>query len=449
MPTPQDRPPNFLFLFPDQWRWDWLNCAGYGVPVKTPNLDALAARGMLFTQCRTNSPLCAPARAALATAMRYHKCGVPSNGMNLDTTRDTYLKHLRNAGYRVAASGKTDLQKHGKWKGLDGWTTAMGQLGFTETVNQAGKHDAVNTGTEKPQDPYMAFLHERNLPHVHAEDYRRRSHIAQQNRQGADIKIDPTPSPFTSDHHTDDFCGRAAQNFLRQWAVGEPWYLWVNFPGPHEPYDPTVAQLAVYDGVTFPMPIEPGPVENDHQAIRRAYAAMITGIDEWVGKLLAEVERRGELDNTYIIFSADHGEMLGDHGRWNKSVAYEPSVHVPLVIAGPGVQTGRCDALVELIDLAATFIDLAGLPIPENWDARSLRTQLLDDPKAPHRDVQVSQLKDWAMLYDGRYKLVRTDERPDQLFDLAEDEMECNNLAEKMPELCAKLKSRLASELAM
>ena len=134
--------PNFLFLFPDQWRWDWLACAGYDIPVKTPNIDKLAARGMRFTQCRTNSPVCAPARAALATGMRYQNCGVPGNGFNLDTTRDTFFKHLRNSGYRVAASGKTDLQKHGKWKGLDGWTTAMGQLGFTQAVNQAGKHDS-------------------------------------------------------------------------------------------------------------------------------------------------------------------------------------------------------------------------------------------------------------------------------------------------------------------
>lgn len=448
MANPQ-RQPNFLFLFPDQWRWDWLGCAGYGIPVQTPNIDALAALGMRFTQCRTNSPVCAPARAALATAMRYHKCGVPGNGFNLDTTSDTYFKHLRDAGYRVAATGKTDLQKHGKWKGLDGWTTAMGQLGFTQTVNQAGKHDAINAGTDKPQDPYMAFLHRHNLQHVHADDYQRRGQVAHQNRNGHDMRIDPTPSPLTSEHHTDDFCGRAAQNYLQQWAVGEPWYLWVNFPGPHEPYDPTVAQLARYESVTFANPVEPGPVDNDHQAIRRAYAAMITGIDDWVGRLVAEIERRGELDNTYIIFASDHGEMLGDHGRWNKGVAYEPSVHVPLVIAGPGIETGCSDALVELIDLAATITDLAGLAIPQTWDARSLRCLLLDNPSSAHRDVQVSQLKDWAMLFDGRYKLVRTDQMPDELFDLANDENECCNLAGKMPEICDKLKARLAMELAV
>jgi arylsulfatase A-like enzyme len=444
------RQPNFLFLFPDQWRWDWLGCSGYGIPVQTPNIDKLAARGMRFTQCRTNSPVCAPARAALATGMRYHRCGVPNNGHNLDTTRDTYFKHLRNSGYRVAASGKTDLQKHGKWKGLDGWTTAMGQLGFTQAVNQAGKHDAINSGSEKPQDPYMAHLHQHDKVQAHIDDYKRRGEILQKGKQGLDLKIDPSPSPFTSEHHTDDFCGTAAENFLKQWAIGEPWHLWVNFPGPHEPYDPTVAQLAQYDGTNFPMPIEQGPVDNDHQAIRRAYAAMITGIDDWVGKLVAEVQRRGEMDNTYIIFASDHGEMLGDHGRWNKAIAYEPSVHVPLVVAGPGIQPGSCsDALVELIDIAATITELAGCEVPLTWDARSIRHLLMDDPQAPHRDVQVSQLMAWAMLFDGRYKVVRTDEKPDELYDLFEDENECCNLAGKMPEKVTQLKARLQQELSV
>lgn len=440
--------PNFLFLFPDQWRWDWLGCSGYDIPVKTPNLDKLACNGMRFTQCRTNSPICAPARAALVTAMRYHKCGVPNNGHNLDTSRDTYFKHLRDAGYRVAASGKTDLQKHGNWKGLDGWTTAMGQLGFTQSVNQAGKHDAVNAGTQSPQDPYMAFLHKHQLAQVHADDYKRRGKILSEDRQGTDMKIDPTPSPFTSDHHTDDFCGKAAMDFLKQWAVNEPWHLWVNFPGPHEPYDPTIAQMAAYDGVTFPNPIEPGSVDNDHQAIRRAYGAMITGIDDWVGRLVAEVQRRGEMDNTYIIFASDHGELLGDHGRWNKAVAYEPSVHVPMIVQGPGIKPGmQCDALVELIDIAATITELAGLPIPKTWDARSLSHLLLEDATAVHRDVQISQLMDWAMLFDGQYKLVRTENQPDALYDLIEDENECINLANQYPDVIQRLGDRLAREL--
>jgi choline-sulfatase len=221
----------------------------------------------------------------------------------------------------------------------------------------------------------------------------------------------------------------------------------VNFPGPHEPYDPTVAQLAKYEGVNFPLPVEPGPVDNDHLAIRRAYAAMITGIDDWVGKLIAEIQRRGEMDNTYIIFTSDHGEMLGDHGRWNKAIAYEPSVHVPLVVAGPGIGAGQtCNSLVELIDLAATITELADLEVPQTWDARSITRQLLEDPKAAHRDIQISALKDWKLIFDGQYKLVVTENKPDALYDLKQDENECTNLADQLPDVVKQLKARLEKE---
>src|SRR5690554_2983485 len=101
MTPPATRQPNILFLFPDQWRWDWLGCEGR-VPVRTPNLDALAARGTRFTQCRTNSPLCAPARACLATGRRYEHTGVPDNKYDTRPEMGTIFQLLRNAGYRVA-----------------------------------------------------------------------------------------------------------------------------------------------------------------------------------------------------------------------------------------------------------------------------------------------------------------------------------------------------------
>ncbi len=439
--------PNFLFIFPDQWRWDWLGCERYGIPVRTPHLDALAARGVRFTQCRTNAPLSAPARASLVTGLRPGRCGVIDNGQDLDPSSLTYLQLLRNTGYRVAACGKTDLQKHGRWKGLDGWTRAMGQLGFTEAVNQAGKHDAVNSGTTRASDPYMAFLHRSGKAAVHADDYRRRKALRGQYPQHRpDEWVDPSPSPLTSDYHTDDFCGRAALSFLERWEIGEPWHLWVNFPGPHEPFDPTTEQLAAYDGVQFPSPIQPGPVPNDHQAIRRAYAAMITGIDTWVGRLIAQVTRRGELDNTWIIFSSDHGEMLGDHGRWHKGVAYEPSVHVPLIMAGPQAPPGRiCPALIELMDLAPTLTELARLKSPAAWQARSFLAQLRGEVDRPHRAFQIAELHDWRMICDGRYKLISTREKPDQLFDLQADPCELTNIAAAHPQIVAGLTQQFAN----
>ncbi len=444
--SPSDPPqaPNFLFLFPDQWRWDWLGCVDspFGkVPVHTPNLDALAARGTLFSQCRTNSPVCAPARACLATGLRYDRTGVLANGTDLRLDSDTYFQRLRAAGYRVAATGKTDLQKHGLWKGLDGWTSAMGRLGFSECINQAGKWDAAVGGIPEPKDPYMAHLHRAGLAMVHRQDYDGRKHDRRAGR------MDHAPSPLPREHYTDDFAGRMAEQYLDLWALDptgrSPWHLWVNFPGPHEPFDPPAELLARYRDTIFPPNVGGKFDDSDHQAVRRSYAAMITGLDECVGRLIDKVRARGELERTLIVFCSDHGEMLGDHGRWFKHTPHEGSIHVPLIIAGPGVKAGKIsDAPTELTDLAATLLDYAGLPVPADWDGRSLRP-VLTGQQPRHRDCSHSALDNWQVTTDGRWKLILTAGQPDQLFDLHADPQELINLTAREPGHVNRLRQAL------
>lgn len=442
--------PNILFIFPDQWRWDWLGCEAspWGkVPVRTPNIDALAARGVRFTQCRTNSPVCAPARACLAQGVRYERCGVPGNGVNTPTDSDTVFRRLRDAGYRTACTGKTDLQKHGLHKGLDGWTPAIGQLGFVESANQCGKWDAVNCGAKQPADLYMAALHATGCVGAHVQDYQRR----QADRKAGTLATYPTPLPRRL--YTDDVTGQQALNMLARWPTdptGEhpaPWMLWVNFPGPHEPFDPPAELQQRYDGVAFPGPVavpDDAPPQ-DHQQLRRNYAAMCEGIDQWVGRLIDAVEARGELDETLIVFASDHGEMLGDHGRWYKSVWQEGSVHVPLIVAGPGVRQGAVsDASVELIDIAATLMTAAGLDVPEAWDARSLAPILAGAGRdAEHRDVQVMALGTWRAACDGRFKRVREEGAADRLFDLDTDPAEASDVISQHPEAADRLTAAL------
>lgn len=442
--------PNFLFLFPDQHRWDWLGLLGR-VPVRTPNLDRLAQRGMRFNQCRTNSPLCAPARAALASGLRPSRNGVTNNGMSLPPGQPTFFRDLRDAGYRVLASGKTDLSKHGGTKTLDGRTPEVLALGFTDIINQCGKWDAVNTGWPTPSDPYMAYLHEQTLAETHVLDYQRRNKM----RRDADHPVlDTAASPLPREACTDDFTGRQALRLLDEAPADEPWLLWVNFPGPHEPFDPPAELRERYDGVDFPPPIdgERGQAQ-DHPQLRRNYAAMIEGIDEWCGRLIAAVEARGELENTIIIYSSDHGEMLGDHGQWYKSVPYEASVHVPLIVAGPGVRQGETSAaLVELIDIGATIADLAGVPASEavpDRDARSFAGVLHGQAKdAEHRAVQSSELHDWRMVTDGRWKLVvsgggATGAEAVRLYDLHADPNEQRSLVADHPQEVERLREHL------
>ncbi len=450
--------PNLLFLFPDQWRWDWLACeqSPYGkVPVRTPNIDKLVQRGTRFTQCRTNSPVCAPARACLATGMRYPAAGVIDNRQDTDPRADTVFQRLRDAGYRTLTCGKNDLHKKTVWKGREGWTQRLGQYGFSDAIDQSGKLDAAAAGgldRGGPHCSYTSFLHANGLFELYRQDYKRRGEQA----------THPTadwPSPLPRPFYTDDFCGRMALELLDRTPREGPWMLWVNFPGPHDPFDPPRELQARYDGIQFPEPVAGTDSFSgkplDHQQLRRNYAAECEGIDEWVGRIVDAVDQRGQRENTLVIFASDHGEMLGDHGWFTKHSAYEGSVHVPLIAAGPGAPAGSvCEDPVELIDISALLLRSAGLDYPSQWDAR------LPAPfGGTARTVQRSALRDWRMACDGRYKLIDDATSPEKpgrrhtfkqsraLFDLREDPAEVENILERSPQIARRLEAELGPAL--
>lgn len=433
--------PNVLFLFPDQLRWDWIGCHG-SVPVRTPHIDALAARGVRFTQCRSNSPLCGPARACLAMGLRYGRTGVWGNGEDVPRDAITCFRLLREAGYHTMTCGKNDLHKGTGDFDVSGWTARLGDYGFSAAIDQRGKMNAgAAAGWDEPSDYYTQWLEQRGLRRMHHEDYVRR-------REEARHYASTWPSPLPRESYSDDVTGAAALKLLDAAPTGKPWMLWVNFPGPHDPFDPPAALRRRYDDVHFPMPVKPEAtivnprgqtVALDHQQLRRNYAACIEGIDEWVGRIVRTVERRGELANTVIVFSSDHGEMLGDHGRFQKSVPWEGSVRVPLIAAGPGVVRGVVsDALVELVDLSATLLELAGLQAPRDWDSRSLRP-VLEGATSAHRDVQCVMLRRWRMACDGQWKLVEHRDGEPALYDRLTDRDELRNVAVANPSVVAWL----------
>lgn len=179
--------------------------------------------------------------------------------------------------------------------------------------------------------------------------------------------------------------------------------------------------------------------------MRRCYAASVEVVDQWVGRLLDILERRGLKDNTVVIFCADHGEMLGDHGLLEKKVMYEASVRVPLVISAPWM-TSRTDsdALAQLMDLAPTCLDLAGASWDEReMDARSLLPLLRGEngeEAQPHK-VQISELLNSLMIYDGRYKWIRNWNDTDELYDLRSDPQELHNIFDERPEIIQRLRA--------
>lgn len=444
-----DGQPNILFLFPDQWRWDWLGCASeYAVSqlLKTPTIDGLAARGVRFTQCRTNSPLCSPARACLATCRRYHRTGVVDNNQITDPTMPTFFEALRDAGYQVATCGKSDLFKPLQDANPKGFHPMMREYGFTSGIDSRGKWDSARFAREGIDEPYWMMLQEQGLLETHLSSMERFKYSRVELKS-----ISTEASPLDGDLHADGFTAANAVKLLNGFEAEEPWMLWVNFPGPHEPFDPPERYQREFDEVAFEMPVngESG-VPQDHQQLRRNYAAMMTFIDDQIARILGAVEARGELENTVVIFASDHGEMLGDHGKWYKQVPEEASVHVPLIVAGAGVSESVWgtvdDRLVELIDVGTTCVELAGGVLPAGIDGVSFASALRGTP-GEKRGVQVSQLGDWRMIFDGRFKLVETEGQADRLYDLVDDPDELRDVAGVLGNVVVGLKEGLVGEL--
>ncbi len=415
----ESRRPNFLFLLSDQQRFDFVGL-NPDLPVRSPNVDDLSRRGVTFTNAFCPSPLCAPSRACLASGKSYRRTGVFDNNYDYDFTQPTYYGALRESGYRVAGAGKFDLHKKTKYWGLDG-SRLLKEWGFTEGVDSEGKWNAVVSGAEVPKGPYMAYLHDRGLADTHVRDYRRR-------RSGPYADTYPTPLP--EEAYGDNWITENAISLLRGFPRDQPWHLVVNFAGPHDPMDVTERMRRRWKAVDFPAPIDSSEFDaQTHARIRQNYAAMIENIDTHVGRMLEIVDDRGEWDDTLVVYSSDHGEMLGDHDLWGKQTYYHPSVSVPMIIAGPGVREGIVsDALVSLHDLAATFIDYASARTLPDMDSLSLRP-VLEGQRESHRAVVVSELDSWRMIFDGRYKLVLEDGAQPLLFDLLEDPSELVNVA--------------------
>ena len=415
------RRPNILLLFPDQHRSDWLGTTP-GLPVPTPNLDALAGRGVRFSNAITPSPLSAPARACLAAGREYDSCRVPDNGVDYPGDQATFYTLLRNSGYHVMGCGKFDLAKKGMTWGADG-SSRWAEWGFSDGVDNEGKWDGVGSyrnAPEGPKGPHLAYLERVGQVQAHLADY-----DARRGKHGATFA-----TPLSEDAYCDNWIAGQGLELLRRTPEGKPWFLQVNFNGPHDPWDITERMEAeCRQWMGFPRPIGQDGDEAGHEAVRQNYSAMVANIDRWVGVFLEELRSRGELDNTLVIYSSDHGEMLGDHGAWGKGRAWQQSVGVPLIVAGLGVREGVVlDGPATTLDLTATFLDFAGLRTPERMESMTMRPLL--EGRADHgREYVVSGLRDWRVVFDGRKKLV-IEPGARHLYDLEQDPEELTDLAD-------------------
>ncbi len=429
---------NVLFLMDDQHRGDCLGCDGADW-ITTPNIDRLAREGIRFRRAYTSLPSCLPARASLLTGMSPWGHGVLCYAPM--ATRYTHEKPrmFTVAGYRTHAVGKMHFASHDH-----GYESIILEEGWRAVTPEKFKCD------------YRRWF-EANYPDKDVDI----TGLGYTDHRGG------RTYPYDDALHPTYWTAERAIDFLNTYDGDRPWFLKVSFQRPHPPFDPPKRFMDHYQEMDLPRAhvgdwaeklyggfigsVEDTPnaprgnyPESDIHASRAAYYAAISFVDEQLGRVLSALERRGELENTLILFTADHGDMMGDQHLWRKTYAYDGSARIPMIVRWPesmrefaGKKRGiESDHLVELRDVLPTFLDAAGIEKPAPMEGSSM----LDIVRGKTRHWrEVLDLEHgrcywhenaWVALTDGRYKyLYFTTTGQQQLFDLKRDPHELEDLA--------------------
>jgi choline-sulfatase len=328
-------------------------------------------------------------------------------------------------------------------------------LGFQDAIETVGKlasygHDSA----------YTDYLESRGLLKAYRSFIGAQKHCGTANandHKGDLAGWSAEPGPLAVEDYVDVWHGRRAVEWIEQYNDDKPFFLWVGFPGPHDPFDAPAEAVSRFAGADIPMPKsverpelpeEEGPYKTflrrmlaysdsatmDDAAIvamRRAYYANIALIDDAVGRIVDALQKRGILDDTWLIYTSDHGEMMGEHRLMAKMVFYEPAVKVPLIVRPPkGAAARVVNEPVQLMDLAATCREIAGAAdIPESA-ASSLVSTIVKNEPPPSPDPIVSENFGFAMFLTKRHKLIvyEDDLSPVSLFDMQNDPWENHNL---------------------
>ena len=429
---------NILLITTDSHRYDYMGFCG-AAAVNTPNMDKLAREGAVHTTAYTANPLCMPARCSVLTGLYSHQHCIINNSGDLNPLLNTLPQALRANGYSTAMIGKIHFYE-GITDNLE-YTKCYGELeklGFDHSWVTAGK-----SMSEFTEDEWTAILRKKGL----LDDYRQNLRD-----RAANVNDCNTASSMLDEEDTVDYrTAQAAIDYLQGYKDEKPFFAWVSFCNPHFPYDPDEKYHAKYKGKTFPDPrgVEPNESQKRHAV---AYAAMTEQLDTYLGSVLAALEETGKADDTLIIFTSDHGDMLGDHGFYSKIVPYEGSTRIPFIawhkkLIQPCIVTQP----TELTDTAATFLEAAGITDVQAWlpesPSQSLwkmwRGETLARKYAFTENGYQFQ-RPFMQLCDGKYKYVYYSFDSDELlFDLEADPHELENIAAAQPALVAEFRHLL------
>ena len=454
---------NVLFITADQFRGDFLSCAGtYGAAdtaapsrtVRTPHLDALGVQGAYLPNSYAPVPVCVPSRYAFMTGRSPISFGMRGNAsMPMPEGAVTLPAALSAAGYRTAAIGKMHFSP---------WTEPYGFDTFI--VSEEGRQwRSQNTSGERG-DAYQAYLRE-----VGWGGYERAHAIGNND-------VHTSSSPLPLEHYHTTWATRATQNWLRDHHAQQPdrpFFAWCSYTKPHSPYDPPEPYDRLYDPRSFPPPIGgPEDIEslspsyreaaNSHlwdtlgpeqiQRARAFYAGNVSLIDRCVGDLRQTLEELGLADSTVVCFTADHGDLLGDHGLFFKSKYFRGAWHVPFFLFAPGQVEGlgTVPRFSVSEDVYPTLLSLAGVPLPDGGSIHGadLSEDLRGGPqtvfgsvgRAPNQTHGARTMR-WSYVLHPRGAY-------EELYDLVSDQDERRNLAEAPSSEHAAVIQDLRAQLA-
>ncbi len=439
--------PNFLLFITEQHRGDCLGCEGHPV-LMTPNMDAIAGSGVRFTHAYSPCPTCIAARRSILSGQLPSTHGMVGyrEGVDWRITR-TLPALLADAGYQT------------RWVGR-----SMHQHPFDKTF---GFEEMICADHRDPENAYQQFLR-RNQPEGGG------GHL------GAGIMHnDWTARPWHMGehlHHT-NWVIHEALKFLADRDTSRPFFLVVSFLAAHPPLVPPAFYFERYLRTGVPDPVigdwaTPPPnhgqgmdvasasVDLRGEALlcaRAGYYGLINHLDDQIRRILNPVTGVDRMTNhnTVVMLTSDHGEMLGDHFLWRKSVPYEPSARIPLLVRAPkrfGLQKGGViDKAVDLTDIMPTILDMAGQPVPDTVDGASLLPLLRGEEGSWREYIHIEHAPYHHTLTDGREKYVWfVHDGREQFFDLTKDPTECHDLAQA-PEATARVEAwreRMVRELA-
>lgn len=450
--------PNVILIMTDQHRFDYIGSINN--QIITPNIDALAQDGVIFSHAYSSTPSSTPARAALLTGQSPWHHGLLGYSPKMAEKYPIEMPQLlSDAGYYSYAIGKMHFYPQ---RALHGFAA-------TE-IDESGR-------VESP-----GFV----------SDYRQ--WFAQQAEAMGEPKLNPDSTGIDWNGHAaavyalperlhpTTWTGDRAVAFIDNYKKDTPLFLKVSFARPHSPYDPPQRYYDMYKDRPIDAPwigdwcesfalktSDPTAPYADFgteyaQNSRRHYAASVTMIDDQVGRIIAALKEQGLYENTLIIFTSDHGDMMGDHHHWRKTYPYEGSAHIPFIVRAPSGMTRAArgavrSELVEIRDILATFLDAASAPIPQGVDGKSIVPLLVKNPRniewRTELDLEHARCygenSGWVGLTDGRYKYVWNYQKgTEELYDIKTDPHEIRSITTDVAQAdrMASFRSKMAAHLA-